>query len=518
MCSMQQRLVAISAISLLLASCAAGPNYKRPPVPAADGYSPTPLTSSTASAPGVAGAAQNIGVASEVSAQWWTLFESPALNQLIERAFSANPTIEAALAALEQAQQDVYAQRGFFYPTLSASYAASRTKLSGNTAASTAPGIQGNGENLTPPGPAQPLTYTFHTAQLTVGFLPDVFGLNRRQVESLQAQAHAVRFQLEAAYVTLAANVAAAAIQEAATRAQLAAINSIIDSTSQSLEILRAQLRLGYVMRLDVLAQESALAQAKEQLPPLERQLEQTRDLLRMLVGNPPDQDIPQTFELSDLHLPEDLPLSLPSKLIEQRPDVRAAEEQVHNASAQLGVAVANRLPQFPISGNLGGNATQFSQMFSGAGTFWDIIGSVSQPIFAGGTLHHRQIAAEAGLREATAEYRLTVLQAFQNVADTLHALYSDADAVAAATTAERTAKATLDLTQSQLRAGYVSYLALLSAQEAYQQAAIGLVQAQATRFGDTAALFEALGGGWWNRPRLTSATNVSAPGQPAAE
>jgi NodT family efflux transporter outer membrane factor (OMF) lipoprotein len=513
--AMRRRLLtlisAAAAIPICLAGCAVGPSYKRPATAPASAYTPTPLPQATAAAPGIAGPAQNLDTARDISAQWWTLFQSPALNSLIEKAYAANPTIDSAVAALKQAQENVSAQRGFFFPTLQASYTGQRSKLSGNTATSTAPGVQGNGQDIAPLGPAEPVTYNFQTAQLTVGFTPDVFGGNRRQLESLQAQADAARFQLEAAYVTLASNVVAAALQEASTRAQITAVKAIIAANTRSLEILQGQLELGYAARLDVAAQQSALAQMQQLLPPLEKQLEQTRDLLRVLVGNAPDHDIPETFELASLHLPEDLPVSLPSTLIEQRPDVRAAEEQVHAASAQIGVALANRLPQFSISGDLGGGATQFAQMFSAAGTFWDVIGSASQTLFDGGTLRHRQRAAEQGFKQAAAQYRYTVLTAFQNVADTLHALYSDADALKAAVAAEEAAKVTLNLTEKQLQAGYVNYLALLSAQQAYQQAAITLIQAQASRFGDTAALFQALGGGWWNRT-TAAATSPAAP------
>jgi NodT family efflux transporter outer membrane factor (OMF) lipoprotein len=485
-----------------VAGCAVGPNYKRPALPAADSYAPSPLPPDTAAVTAPDGAAQNFSAARNISAQWWALFQSPELNALIERAYAANPTIDAALATLKQAQENVYAQRGFFFPTIQASYTRQRSKLSGNTAQASEPGVQGDGENITQSGPALPVTYNFHTAEITVGFTPDVFGGNRRQVESLQAQADAARYQLEAAYVTLASNVVAAAIQEASVRAQITAVKAIIESNSHSLDILQEQLRLGYAMRLDVAAQESALAQSQQLLSPLERQLEQTRDLLRVLVGNAPDHDVPETFELNSLHLPEDLPLALPSKLIEQRPDVLAADEQVHAASAQIGLAVANRLPQFSISGDLGGDATHFSQMFWGSGTFWDVIGNVSQTIFDGGTLRHRQRAAEQALVQAAAQYRTTVLAAFQNVADTLHALYSDADTLKGAVAAQQAAGVTLELTQRQLQTGYVSYLALLSAQQTYQQAQITLIQAQASRLGDSAALFQALGGGWWNRVR----------------
>ncbi len=494
--------VAALAALPLVSGCVVGPNYRRPATPPASGYTPGPLPPATASVRGPEGAAQTFNTARSISAQWWTLFRSPALNQLIERAFAANPTIDAAVAALREAQESVYAQRGYFYPTVQASYQGERTKLSGNTATSSAPGIQGNGENIAPSGPAQPVTYNFHTAQLTVGYVPDVFGANRRQVESLQAQADAARFQLEAAYVTLASNVVAAALQEASTRAQIAAVQSIIDASERSLQILRNQRRLGYAARLDVAQQELALAQAQALLPPLTRQLEQTRDLIRMLAGNAPDHDVPETFTLAALHLPEQLPLSLPSQLIEQRPDVRAAEAQVRSASALVGVAVANRLPQFSLTAALGGQATDITQMFESAGTFWDIMGSASQPLFDAGTLKHRQRAAEQALAQAAAQYRSTVLTAFQDVADTLHALYSDADALKSAEAVEQAARVTLEISRRQLQSGYTNGLAVLTAQQAYQQAVIARVQAQAARLGDTAALFQALGGGWWNRGR----------------
>ena len=498
--------LAAPCLAALLAGCAVGPNYHRPTLPQTQGYAPVPLPTATTAAAPVSGtdpslsASQSFSATRDISAQWWTLFHSPDLDALIARAFAANPTLDAALATLRQAQENVYAQRGFFFPTIGASYNAQRTKLSGNLAGANTPIYQSNGTIIQPIGPAQPVTYNFHTAELTVGFTPDVFGGNRRAVESLQAQADQARYQLRAAYVTLASNVVAAAIQEASIRAQIAAVQDIIDSSRHALEILRAQQRLGYVMQLDVAAQEAALAASLQLLPPLQKQLEQTRDLLRVLAGNTPDQELAQTFSLASLHLPEELPLSLPSKLIEQRPDVLAAEQAVHAASAQIGVAVANRLPQFAINGDAGGNATRFSQMFLGSGTFWSVIGSVSQSIFDGGTLRHRQRAAEQGFLQAAAQYRLTVLTAFQNVADSLHALYADADSLQAAVAAEQAASETLALTQKQLQSGYVSYLSLLNAQQAYEQAALTRIQAQASRLGDTGALFQALGGGWWNK------------------
>jgi NodT family efflux transporter outer membrane factor (OMF) lipoprotein len=508
----------LSAIVLLAATsaampcgCAVGPRYHKPEAPANAGFAPTPLPETTASAPVHGGEVQHFVAGRDISSEWWQLFQSPALDSLIEKAFKVNPTVAAAQASLRQAQELVYAQQGFFFPTVAAVYQAERHKVSGNTNSSETIGVQGNGLNKLPAmeDPHHfphnlPSYYTFYTAEVTVGFVPDVLGGNRRQVESLAAQKDAQRFALEATYITLASNVVAAAIQEASVRAQIQATREIIAADQKSLQILRDQFKLGFAMRIDVAAQEAALAQIETTLPPLQKQLEQTRDLIRALVGdlpNGPD----ETFELDALQLPPELPVALPAKLIEQRPDVRAAEAQLHAANAQVGVAVAAMLPQFSITGEYGGNATQITQMFSAGGPFWSLYGNVSQPIFQGGTLLHQERAAKQALKQAAAEYQNTVITAYQNVADTLHVSLCDADALAADVEAEASAKVTYDLTRRQAEIGYVDTLTLLSAETAYQQTLLTRVQAQATRYGDTVSLFQALGGGWWNRKEVAA-------------
>jgi NodT family efflux transporter outer membrane factor (OMF) lipoprotein len=508
------RSILVAACAALATGCAVGPNFHAPRAPADAGYSPTPLPQVSASVPIHGGEAQRFVSGQDIPFDWWELFQCPALNSLIERAFKANPTVAAAQAALAQAHELVSAQRGFYFPSIGATYQAERHKIAGNLTNDQAPGVQGNGDNLLAPlqdpnnAPyTAPLYYNFQTAELTVGFVPDVFGSNRRQVESLAAQAEAQRLALEATYITLASNVVAAAIQEASLRAQIQATQQIIAADQKALQVLRDQFRLGYATRIDVAAQETALAQARATLPPLQLQFEQTRDQIRALVGNLPNQDVPETFELDALHLPPEMPLSLPAKIIEQRPDVRAAEAQLHSANAQVGVAVAAMLPTFPITGSYGGNADQFNWMFRSGGPFWNLVGDVTQPLFEGGTLLHKKRAAKEALKQAAAQYQSTVITAYQNVADTLHASLSDADALAADVAAEDAAKVTYDLTRRQMDVGYVNYLTLLSAETAYQQALLNRVQAQATRYGDSLALFQALGGGWWNRPSSRSAT-----------
>jgi NodT family efflux transporter outer membrane factor (OMF) lipoprotein len=478
------RSMMISAL-LFLGGCAVGPNFKKPAAPDVPGYTPTPL-SPTSSAAGVAGGEeQHFASGADIPGEWWKLFHSQPLDDVIERSLKANPDLKAAQAALTVARENVLAQRGAYYPSVAAGFSASRSKTS---------------NEIAPVPNSNTLNYSLYTPQVSVSFVPDVFGLNRRTIESLQAQEQQARFALVATHITLSSNVAAAAIEEASLRAQIAATRQLVTINSNMLEILRTQFAKGYVSRLDVAAQESQLAQVTATLPPLVKQLAEQRDLLAALSGGFPSQDLPETFDLSSLQLPQELPVSLPSQLVEQRPDVRQAEENLHSASAQIGVAVANRLPNIALTGDAGSMTLAFSRIFAGGTGFWDLGADVTQPVFQGGTLLHRERAARAAYTQAAEQYRSTVLTSFQNVADTLNALEQDADGLKAAAAAADAAKITLDLTQQQVQAGYAGYLAMLGAEQSYQQALLNLDQARANRLADTAALFQALGGGWWNR------------------
>ncbi|MBV9147277.1 MAG: efflux transporter outer membrane subunit, partial [Acidobacteria bacterium] len=308
------------------------------------------------------------------------------------------------------------------------------------------------------------------------------------------------RSALAATHITLSSNVVAAAIQEASLRAQIGATRELVTINTDMLKTVRDQYTNGYVSRLEVAAQESQLAQVTATLPPLLKQLAQQRDLLVALSGEFPNQDLPEKFDLAAFELPQEIPLSLPSKLVEQRPDVRQAEENLHSASAVIGVARANRFPSFALTGDIGSMTLAFSRIFGSGTEFWDASAGVTQPIFQGGTLLHRERAARAAYVQASEQYRSTVLTAFQNVADTLNALQQDADGLKTAAAAKDAASVTLDMANYQFQSGYINYLALLNAEQTYQQALINLAQARANRYADTAALFQALGGGWWNR------------------
>jgi len=475
-------LAAALVAATLATGCAVGPDFYKPDAPSVSRYTPEPLPARTASTEIKGGAAQTFVEGMDIPAQWWTLFRSKALNELIERAIKANPDLEAVQAALRVAWENVYAQRGAFFPAVSGSFNPTRQKIPDVLAS---PLASGNSN-----------VYSLHTAQVSVAYTVDVFGGLRRQVESLKAQADSQRFQLEAAYLTLTSNVVASAIQEGGLRGQIAATKRIIEIQTRSLELLRRQHTLGQIAQADVVAQEAALAQTQTMLPPLEKQLAQQRNLLARLAGGYPSEAFAGQFEL----LPLELPVSLPSRLVAQRPDVRAAEELLHSASADIGVAVANRLPNITLSADIGSSATAFSELFSGGTGFWALAGNLTQPIFQGGTLLHRQRAAEAAFKQAAAQYRAAVLTAFQNVSDTLHAIKWDADGLKAAVTSEKAAARSLAIAHMQLELGDVSYLALLNAEQTYQQAVLTKVQSLTNRYADTAALFQALGGGWWNR------------------
>jgi NodT family efflux transporter outer membrane factor (OMF) lipoprotein len=473
----------LTALGLMAAGldggCAVGPDFLRPVAPETSGYTRDKLPAATGSADVAGGAAQRFVAGRDIPGEWWTLFRSKALNQLVAEALKANPTLAAAQASLRQAAQAVYAAQGAFFPTATAGFAASRNKSSAG---------------LSPVTSTTTLFYSLFTPNVTVSYMPDVFGATRRQVESLAASAEASRFELEAAYLTLTANVVAAAITEASLRGQLAATKETIRIAADALQVAGA----------DVAVQQAALAAAEASLPPLQKALAQQRDLITALIGRLPGAEPEQTFELAALTLPIELPVSLPSKLVEQRPDVRAAEAQLHVASADVGVAIAARLPTFTLTGNAGTSAVALASLGAPGNVFWTIAGNVTETIFDFGTLLHKQRAAEAAFDAVKAQYRSTVLAAFQNVADSLRALQSDAEALKAAVAAEAAAKRSLDIAGRQWRDGAVGYLTFLAAQQAYWAALVSLVQAQASRYADTAALFQALGGGWWNRRDVT--------------
>ena len=483
-------LILLSALAAtLVTGCAVGPDFKKPKPPDVENYTAAALPATVTGTAVGGGEAQRLTRGADISAQWWTLFHSEPLNELIEQSLTSNHDLKAAQAALLVANESVRAQRGVYYPNLAASFSASRQRQSGQIA----PTLNSNA-----------FLFNLFTPQVSVTYVPDVFGLNRRTVESLQAQEQAARFQMIATYTTLTANVVVAAIQAGSLQMQIDTTRQLIDINTDIVRILKYQFTKGYASRLDLAAQESQLAQVSATLPPLLKQLAQQRDLLAVLAGRFPNAAPTDDFSLSSLQLPQELPVSLPSQLVAQRPDVLQAEANLHDASAKIGIATANRLPNIVLTANVGSTAAALDQLFSSGTGFWGLGAELTAPLFQGGTLLHQERAAKAAYVEAAEQYRSAVLTAFQNVADTLTALEQDAEGLKAAAAAADAAKVTLDLARRQLQDGYAGSLALLNAEQSYQQSQMSLVQAQANRFADTAALFQALGGGWWHRGDLT--------------
>ncbi|MGN6819555.1 MAG: efflux transporter outer membrane subunit [Sphingomonas sp.] len=475
--------------SLLTTSCVVGPNFKPPAAPPVSGYTATP-PAPTVATPGMPGGeAQRFISGADIPADWWTLFHSRQLNTLIERALANNADLKTAQAALLAAQENTRAQRGAYAPKVTAGVGVTRE--------------QDPSGALAPVPSNNAFLYTLVTPQLSVSYTPDVFGLNKRTVESAAAQAEASRYQMVAVYITISANLAAAAIQEGSLEDQIDATNQLIRIDREMLGIADYQKSKGYLSGADLIAQRAQLAQLEASLPPLIKQRDQENNLIAVLTGQYPGQGQAPKFSLADFTLPSDLPLSLPSVLVERRPDVLQAQANMHAASAQVGIATANRLPNITLSGNAGSTALAIGQVFGPGTGFWNLGAALLAPIFDGGTLLHQQRAARAAYQQSAEQYRSTVLTAFQNVADTLAALEQDAKTVKATAAAQDAAKASFDISSRQYKDGYFAYTAVLTANQAYQQARLALVQAEADRFADTAALFQALGGGWWHQADL---------------
>jgi NodT family efflux transporter outer membrane factor (OMF) lipoprotein len=481
---------------LAAAGCAVGPDYRPPAAPAVKVYTEDPLPMETVSAPGVGGVAQVFSDGGDIPGQWWALFHSEALDRLIRRALASSPTVAAAEAALVEARESLRARTGtVYYPSLDGGLSASRSKVTG--------------ASFGQPG-AFDSTFTLINASVSVSYALDLFGGGRRELEALRARVDSERFQLEGARLALSAGIVTTAVKEASLRERIRTTAEIIASQTEQLELVERKYQLGGIPRSDVLAQKTQLAQTKASLPPLEIELARTRHQLAALCGGFPDEKGVPRFELKRLRLPRALPVSLPSSLAHQRPDIRAAEALFHAATAQVGVETANLYPHITLSAGLGSNATRMADLFSSGSSVWNVGAGLLQPLFHGGELTARRRAAIAACDQALARYRETLIQAFRNVADVLQALEADARTLRAQAEAEAAARDAFELARKQFQAGATSYLILLNAQQQYQQARLLLVEARAARFSDSAALFQALGGGWWNRKEKNALPSIS--------
>jgi NodT family efflux transporter outer membrane factor (OMF) lipoprotein len=453
-------------------ACAHDP-VRPPEIPTAERYTPTPVTE------------ERLAQGADISARWWTLFKSPALDGLVRQALEASPTLARSSAKLRQAQEDLSARTGGTrFPKVDAKLSANRVDVNPQSL-----GVQ----NL----PVQ-TPFSLYLASVGVSYTFDLFGANRRELEALQASVDYQRYELEAARLMLAGNVVTAAIREASLREQIAATEEIVVLQERQLAITERLVNLGTAAQADAVAQRLDLAQIRAVLPDLQRQLEQVRHRLAVYVGQPPGSAKLPEFQLAGLQLPSELPLSLPSELARQRPDIRAAEALLHQASARVGVATANLYPQITLSANVGSLASNGGDLFSSGSGFYVLGASLTQPLFHGDELQAKRRAAVAAYEQAGAAYQDVVLQSFQNVADVLRALEADAKKVKERTDAATQARTYHDITSARFKAGGVSYFFLLDAQRKLHGALIDRTQALADRYADSAALFQALGGGWW--------------------
>lgn len=491
------RLGAALALAALLSGCAVGPNFHRPDAPPVQHYAAGADPAETAAA---AGTAQRFAPGAAVAADWWRLFNSEKLDAIIDQAIAGNPGLEAAQESLRQAQDNLRAGYGLFFPWLSGDFNAAREKFSPLAFGSAAPGN----------------VFNLFTLSGTISYPLDIFGGERRAVEGLAAEADLQQATELAAYLALSSNVADTVIARTAYRAEIEATEQLIELQRQQVTVAETQARAGTVPYSNVLSLESQLASYEATIPQLQQKLSQTDDLLATLVGRTPAEWAPPAIDLADLTLPGDLPVSLPSDLVRQRPDILAAEASAHAASAGIGVATAAMLPSVTLSGSYGTSNTAIGNLFSSAGHSWSFGADATAPLFEGGKLWFQRKAAIDAYRQAMAAYRQTVLSAFAQVADTLRALDHDAAALQAQEKALRTAEDALHLVQANYAAGIATYLDVLTADTQYYQAKINDLQTIAVRYQDTVALFTALGGGWWNAPRRDAATPTAPISPPA--
>lgn len=473
-------------LSCFITGCMVGPNFRKPSLPPVNSFTEKPLPKKTVSTPsaGKAGQSQTYIYNKNIPIDWWRLFHSKELNCLIVRGIGNSPNLQAAYASLRVAEESLNVTFGnLMFPAVNAALIGQRQKFSGAT-------IGGGSSSI----------FNLFNASVNVSYTLDVFGGSRRQLEALRAQVDYQQFQLIAAYLTLTGNIVTTYVAVASLQEQIAATNELIHIEENQLNILHQQFRLGGISMANVLTQETFVYQTKATLPPLEKNLAIARHALAVLVGDFPNRPFPE-IRLSALHLPSKVPVSCPSNLVRQRPDVRAAEALMHAACANIGVATANLFPQFNITGMYGWESSVASQLFSPASNVWSYAMNIAQPLFHGGALLAARRQAIANYDLVAAQYKQTVLTAFKNVADTLRALEADARTLREQQIANNSAAASLRLSTEQFRLGGASYLSLLVAQQQYESTLIAVIQAKAARYNDTAALFQSLGGGWWNKP-----------------
>lgn len=466
---------------LVIAGCAVGPDFVRPEAPAVSQYTQGQEPTKAVAAEGQA---QRFEHGAEIAADWWHLYRSPKLDALIKEAINQSPTLQSAQARLRQSQETLLAGYGAFFPQVGGTFSAARQRFTtAQFGAANAPGS----------------IFNLYNTSVTVSYLLDVFGGTRRTVEGLAAQADYQNYTAWGTYLTLLGNVVNTAVAQAAYRSQIDATEKLIDFQKEQLRLTETQFKAGTAPYANVVSLQSQLAATEATLPPLRQNLNKTNHLLAALTGRTPGEWAAPQLALADFTLPAELPVTLPSQLVRQRPDILAAEATLHTASANIGVATANLFPSFTLNAAYGQTATDVTKLFGTAANVWSLGATLAQPLFRGGTLWHQRKAAIEAYKASLSDYRQVVVTSFQQVADTLRAVEHDAETLKAQSAALAAAEQALQLIQANYQSGLANYLQVLTADSQYQQARLGYIQAQGLRLQDTAALFVALGGGWWH-------------------
>jgi NodT family efflux transporter outer membrane factor (OMF) lipoprotein len=467
-------------LSCAVSACLLGPDFVRPKAPASERYTFEEKPAATVAAEG---RVQRFHQATRIAADWWRLFDCPKLDAVVMESFANNPTLQAALASLRQSQDNLRAGYGVFYPALSAGFQPTRQQFS------PARFGQSSGTSI----------FSLFTLSTAVSYTLDVWGGERRMVEGLGAEVDVQYYTALGTYLTLSGNIVNAIVAEAAYSAEIKATEQIVNMMQEQVAITQAQARAGTTAYTALLSLQTQLEETRATLPPLRQQLAHTRHLLATLAGRGPADWAPPQVEFGDLKLPNEIPVTLPSDLVRQRPDILAAEALLHNSSAQIGVATAALFPSFTLNANYGWNSTTLSTLFASSAAFWTMGAALATPVLQGPTLWYQRKAAIDAYQQSAATYRQVVLAALAQVADALDALQHDAQTLRAQSQALNAAAEDVRLIQINYQAGTVNYLQVLIANNQYYQAQLGFLQAMGQRLQDTAALFVALGGGWWN-------------------
>ena len=490
-------LAIVLACTLGPGGCAVGPDFARPAPPAASRYTRNPLHAEEDASK--SDTVQHIALGREIEGNWWTLFHSAAIDQVVAEALDHNRTLAASMATLAQAQELALARAGSQYPQVNLTAGVGR-QLYGDE-------FLGGFAKIPP--------FTYFAVGPAVSYNLDYTGGVARGVEQQYALAEVEQHQRDAAYLTVTGQAVMQTVEIASVRAQIDTVETILVQDRDNLRLVQSAFDNGSVAREDVVSAQSQIANDMTLLPPLRQDLARARHALSVVLGRAPASELPNDVDLAQITLPLQLPVSLPSELAHRRPDILAAEARLHAATSAVGVAQSNLYPKIQLSASVGQQSLKADQLFDRASNAWSLISGLTAPIFDGGTLRAEKRAAVDAMRASAATYEQTVLEAFAQVADLLEGLEHDAEQLDAQDHAQQAAQSSLELARISYQEGNAGVLQVLDAERSYQQARHGYVRAMAQRYLDTVQLFLALGG---TSPNATAGATLSQASPPSRD